>query len=162
MNQKSIVAKEAIVKEVVDLAKSHEAFIVFTYHGLSVSQITELRRLLRADGNTMGVYKNSLVERAVKELGHEELNDYLTGPNAFLFSKDVSSGAKALTRFARFNDVVEIKGGLFEGNRVVDGAEVRNIGRLPDSNGMISMFLSVLNAPIQKFAATVKAVAEKQ
>ncbi|MGI6735135.1 MAG: 50S ribosomal protein L10 [Bacilli bacterium] len=162
MNQKSIVAKEAIVKEIIDLTKDHEALIVFTYHGLSVAQITELRRLLRADGNVMGVYKNSLVERAVKELGHDGLHEYLTGPNAFLFSKDVSSGAKVLTRFARFNDVVEVKGGLFEGSRVVDAEGVRNISRLPDRNGMISMFLSVLNAPIQKFAATVKAVAEKQ
>lgn len=162
MNQNNVVAKEAVVNEIKELTQSHEAVIVFTYHGLSVAQITELRRLLFEGGNTMGIYKNTLVRRAVDELGHDGLNEYLTGPNALLFSKDVSSGAKVLSRFARFNDVVEIKGGLFEGNRIVDGAEVRQIGRLPDRDGIMSMFLSVLNAPIQKFAATLKAVAEKQ
>lgn len=160
MNHKNIVAKEAVVNEIHGLANENDAVIIFEYHGLSVAKITELRRLLRAQGSHMAIYKNSLVERAVAKLGKEELNEYLTGPNALLFSKDVSSGAKVLTRFARFNDEVEIKGGLFEG-RVVDANQVRSISRLPDRNGMISMFLSVLNAPIQKFAATVKAVAEK-
>ncbi|MFA5486201.1 MAG: 50S ribosomal protein L10 [Bacilli bacterium] len=160
MNQKSIVAKEAVVNEVYELAKEHQAVIVFEYHGLSVAKITELRRLLRADGSSMAIYKNSLVERAVEKLGKPELNEYLKGPNAFLFSKDVSSGAKVLTRFARLNDEVEIKGGLFE-DRVVGADQVRAISKLPNRDGMISMFLSVLNAPIQKFAATVKAVAEK-
>ncbi len=160
MNHKNIVAKEAIVEEIQTLAKEHDAVIVFEYHGLSVAKITELRRSLLASGAKMAIYKNSLVERVAKSLGKEELNEYLSGPNALLFSKDVSSGAKILTRFARFNDQVEIKGGLFEG-RVVGAEDVKVISKLPDKNGMISMFLSVLNAPIQKFAATIKAVAEK-
>ena len=160
MNQKNIIAKEGIVNEIEALAKDNSALIVFEYHGLGVAKITELRRLLRAEGATMAIYKNSLVERAATKLGQDELHEYLKGPNAFLFSKDVSSGTKILTRFARFNDQVEIKGGLFE-NRVVDADQVKVIAKLQDRNGMISMLLSVLNAPIQKFAATVKAVAEK-
>ncbi|MDY0214523.1 MAG: 50S ribosomal protein L10 [Bacilli bacterium] len=160
MNHNNIIAKEAIVNEVYELANDNAAVIVFEYHGLSVAKITELRRLLHAEGSTMAIYKNSLVERAAEKLGKQELGEYLKGPNAFLFSKDVSSGAKVLTKFARFNDEVEIKGGLFEG-RVVGADDVRTISKLPNRDGMISMFLSVLNAPIQKFAATVKAVAEK-
>ena len=161
MNHNNIVMKEAVVNEIHELAKANEAIIVFEYHGLSVAKITELRRLLRAENAQMAIYKNSLVERAAEKLGKPEIHELLTGPNALLFSKDVSSGAKVLTRFARFNDQVEIKGGLFEGRFVNDAAVVRDIAKLPDRNGMISMFLSVLNAPIQKFAATIKAVAEK-
>lgn len=160
MNQKNIIAKEAVVNEVYELAKNNASVIVFEYHGLGVAKLMELRRALRAEGATMAIYKNSLVERAAEKLGNPELNQYLTGPNAFLFSKDVSSGARIITKFARFNDKVEVKGGLFEG-RVVDAEQVKVISKLPNRDGMISMFLSVLNAPIQKFAATVKAVAER-
>ena len=161
MNQNNIVMKEAVVNEIHELASAHEAVIVFEYHGLSVAKITELRRLLRAENAHMGIYKNSLVERAANQLGKPELHELLTGPNALLFSKDVSSGAKVLARFARFNDEIEIKGGIFEGRYINDAAQIRDIAKLPDRNGMISMFLSVINAPIQKFAATIKAVAEK-
>ena len=161
MNQKNIIAKEAVVNEIYELASENTSVIVFEYHGLGVAKLMELRRALRAEGASMAVYKNSLVERAAEKLGKPELNEFLTGPNAFLFSKDLTSGAKIITKFARFNDKVEVKGGLFEG-RVVGADQVKVISKLPNRDGMISMFLSVLNAPIQKFAATVKAVAEKE
>ena len=68
MNHNNIIAKEAIVNEVYELANDNAAVIVFEYHGLSVAKITELRRLLRAEGSTMAIYKNSLVERAAENL----------------------------------------------------------------------------------------------
>lgn len=160
MNQKNIDAKQLVVNEVSALVKENDAVVVFEYRGLNVSKMTELRRTLREASASVAIYKNSLVSRAMADLGKSEMDEHLVGPNALLFSKDVSTGAKLLTKFARFNDEIVIKGGLFEG-RVVDAEQVKVIAKLPNKEGMISMFLSVLNAPIQKFAATVKAVADK-
>ncbi len=161
MNQKNLIAKQAIVDEVVDRAKASNAMIVFEYRGLSVSQMTGLRRLLRENDAEMAIYKNSMVERAAEKLGKPELNDLLVGPNAFVFSNDVIAGPKILRKFAIKNDSVVIKGALVEG-RVIDGDAVKALAKLPGREGLISMFLSVLNAPVRQFAATVKAVADAQ
>lgn len=159
MNQQNLIAKQAIVEELVEKAKANSAMIIFEYRGLSVSKMTNLRRLLRENKAEMAIYKNSMVERAAEVLGKPELNDLLVGPNAFVFSNDVIAGPKVLRKFAIQNDEVVIKGALVEG-RVIDGEAVKALAKLPGREGLISMFLSVLQAPVRQFAATVKAVAD--
>jgi len=159
MNHNTLEAKKAIVNEVVEAAKAHNSMVVVEYRGLSVSEMTELRRELRENDARMVIYKNSMVQRAVSELNKPELSEYLTGPNAFVFSKDTIAGPRVISKFARRNEHIVIKGGLLDG-RVLDAEGVRAIGKLPGRDGLISMFLSVLEAPIRQFAATVKAVAE--
>ncbi|MDI9504083.1 MAG: 50S ribosomal protein L10 [Erysipelotrichaceae bacterium] len=159
MNHNTLEAKKAIVNEVVEAAKAHNSMVVVEYRGLSVSEMTELRRELRENDARMVIYKNSMVQRAVSELNKPELSEYLTGPNAFVFSKDTIAGPRVISKFARRNEHIVIKGGLLDG-RVLDAEGVKAIGKLPGREGLISMFLSVLEAPIRQFAATVKAVAE--
>lgn len=159
MNHNTLEAKKAIVNEVVEAAKAHNSMVVVEYRGLSVSEMTELRRELRENDARMVIYKNSMVQRAVSELNKPELSEYLTGPNAFVFSKDTIAGPRVISKFARRNEHIVIKGGLLDG-RVLDAEGVKAIGKLPGRDGLISMFLSVLEAPIRQFAATVKAVAE--
>ena len=161
MNQEVLASKQALVNEIVEKAKAAKSLTIAEYRGLTVAEIQTLRRALREEKTEMCVYKNSLVERAVKELGYEGLDAYLTGPNALFFSEDISSGPKVLTKYARkFGDSLTIKGGYVEG-RTLDRAGVTEISKLPSKEGLISMFLSCLQAPIRQFAATVKAVAEK-
>lgn len=159
MNHNTLEAKKAIVNEVVEAAKAHNSMVVVEYRGLSVSEMTELRRELHENDARMVIYKNSMVQRAVSELNKPELSEYLTGPNAFVFSKDTIAGPRVISKFARRNEHIVIKGGLLDG-RVLDAEGVKAIGKLPGREGLISMFLSVLEAPIRQFAATVKAVAE--
>lgn len=159
MNHNTLEAKKAIVNEVVEAAKAHNSMVVVEYRGLSVSEMTELRRELRENDARMVIYKNSMVQRAVSELNKPELSEYLTGPNAFVFSKDTIAGPRVISKFARRNEHIVIKGGLLDG-RVLDAEGVKAIGKLLGREGLISMFLSVLEAPIRQFAATVKAVAE--
>jgi len=85
MNKQVLEAKQATVSEIVSRAKEAQSITIAEYHGLSVAKIQELRRALRKEGAEMCVYKNSLVERAAKELGYE-LDDLLAGPNAIFFS----------------------------------------------------------------------------
>lgn len=159
MNQKHLIQKQAAVTEIAKKTQDSASLIVFEYRGLSVAKITELRRQLREVDAEMVIYKNSLVERAVTELKHDGLHEHLVGPNAFIFSKDLIAGPKVIAKFARQNDEVVLKGALAEG-RILDGDGVKTLAKLPGREGLISMFLSVLNAPISKFAATIQAVAD--
>ncbi len=160
MNQDVLSAKKEIVDEIVNKANASQAFVICEYRGLTVAQIQELRRALRAVNAEMCVYKNSLVERACDQLGYE-VKDYLAGPNAFFFSEDINSAAKVVAKYAkRFGDSLTIKGGVFEGKTVADKAKVLEIAKMPDREGLLSMLLSCLQAPIRQFACTVKAVAD--
>ena len=159
MNKQVLEAKQSVVKEIVEKAKASTTIVVAEYRGLSVAQLQELRRALRKEDAELCVYKNSLVERASEELGYE-LKDVLSGPNAIVFSKEVSNGAKVLTKYARrFGDTLKVKGGVVEG-KFADADKIKEVAKLPGKEGLISMFLSCLQAPIRQFAATVKAVAD--
>ncbi len=159
MNQDVKKAKEELVSSIVKNAKDSQSIVIAEYRGLSVAQIQELRRALRKEEASMFVYKNTLVERASKELGYE-LDEYLTGPNAFFFSKEVTNGPKVVAKYAKkYGEFLKIKGGVIEG-KVVDASTVKEIASLPGREGLYAMFLSCLQAPIRQFACAVKAVAD--
>ena len=161
MNQQVLAAKSETVKEISEKAKKSQTIIVCEYRGLTVSEIQEVRRALHKEKAEMSVYKNSLVERAVDELGYNDLNSVLTGPNAIVFSEDVIAGAKVIAKYAkRHKDVLVVKGGIVEG-KFVDAKGIIEVSKLPGKEGLLSMFLSCLQAPIRSFACAVKAVADK-
>ena len=110
MNKDVLLAKQETVSEIVSKAKASNALVVAEYRGLTVAQLQELRRALRAEGASMNVYKNSLVDRAADELGYADLKQVLTGPNAIFFSSEVNSAAKVLVKYARrYGDNLNIK-----------------------------------------------------
>ena len=161
MNQAVLAAKSETVKEISEKAKKSQTIVVCEYRGLTVAQIQEVRRALHKEKAEMSVYKNSLVERAVDELGYNDLNSVLTGPNAIVFSEDVIAGAKVIAKYAkRHKDVLVVKGGIVEG-KFVDAKGMLEVAKLPGKEGLLSMFLSCLQAPIRSFACAVKAVADK-
>ena len=161
MNSKNLEAKELVVNEVNDKLANSGSLTVVEYHGLTVAQITNLRRELRKVDAEMIVIKNTLVQRAVDKAGCKELDACLEGPNAYVFSKDVIAGPKVIAKAARKNDCLKIKGGIVEG-KVVNGDELKTIAKLPGREGLISMFLSCLQAPVRSFACAVKAIADKE
>ena len=160
MNQQVLLAKQQTVSEIAKSVKEAGSVTVVSYQGLTVAEMQELRKTLAKDNAHLVVYKNTMVRRALEEAKLPDFGDLLNGPNGFVFSEDLSKGPKALVKFSRFHEALVVKGGLVEG-KVLDAAGVKEVSKLPDKNGLIAMFLSCLNAPITKFAATVKAVAEK-
>lgn len=161
MNQEVLNSKKEIVAKITDSLKESASMTIVEYRGLTVAEISELKRNLKAAGATFNVYKNTLFTKASAALGYSELDQYLTGSNAYVFSKEINAGPKVLAKFAKKNEFLVIKAGLAEG-KVMDASGIKTIASLPDKNGLLSMFLSCLNAPIQKFAATVKAVADSK
>lgn len=161
-NVKIIEAKSQQVSEVASKLKDSSCVVVADYRGLNVKQVTELRKQLREAGVEFQVLKNTLVRRATANAELSELDEYLTGPTAIAFSKDdVVAPAKILADFAKKNDKLSVKAGVVEG-RVVGVEQIQELASLPSREGLLSMLLSVLQAPVRNFALAVKAVAEKQ
>lgn len=161
-NAKIIQQKELAVGEVAEKLRVSTTTVVADYRGLNVAQVTELRRQLRAAGIEFQVIKNTLTRRATAQTELTALDEYLTGPTAIAFSKDdVVAPAKILTDFAKKNDALKVKGGVVEG-QVVGYDQIKALADLPSKDGLLSMLLSVLQAPVRNFALAVKAVAEKQ
>ena len=161
MNQTILESKKEVVANLVDKFNGAKSVVVVEYRGLTVSEISELRKQLREVDAKLGVYKNTLVQKANDSLGHEEFDQYLVGSNAYVFCSDVTAAPKVLTKFAKKNNKLVVKAGLIEG-RVMDADGVKEVAKLPGREGLLSMFLSCLQAPIRSFACTVKAVADKE
>ncbi|MCG7410647.1 50S ribosomal protein L10 [Paenibacillus sp. ACRRX] len=160
-NAKVIESKQQAVTEIAGKLRESVTTVVADYRGLSVAQVTELRKQLREAGIEFQVLKNTLVRRATAAAEFTELDEALTGPTAIAFSReDAVAPAKILNDFAKKNEALEIKGGIVEG-RVVDVDQIKALAALPSRDGLLSMLLSVLQAPVRNFALAVKAVAEK-
>jgi large subunit ribosomal protein L10 len=153
--------KAQIVAEISNKFKGSVSTILTDYRGLTVAEVTELRKQLREAGVEYKVYKNTLTRRATAETELTELDPHLTGPTAIAFCEtDVVAPAKILSDFAKKHAALEIKAGVIEG-KMVSFEEIKAIADLPSREGLLSMLLSVLQAPIRNFALAVKAVSEK-
>lgn len=161
-NAKVLAMKEQQVSEVASKFQESSCTIVTDYRGLNVSEVTELRKALREAGVEFQVLKNTTLRRASETAELSDLNSHFVGPTAVAFSKeDVVAPAKILSDFAKKHENLEIKVGVVEG-KVVDVSQIKALAELPSREGLLSMLLSVLQAPMRNFALAVKAVAEKQ
>ncbi len=161
MNQDVLKQKESVVNEVKDLTHDNNNVVVCEYRGLTVAQLSGLRRDLAKLEAKANVYKNSLVSRALGE-EYEGIDAYLAGPNMFVFLKDPTNGSlKSLTKFARRNENLVIKGGVIDG-QVKDADYIKVLANLPSKEGLVSMLLSVLQAPMRNLAYSLSQVSEKK
>ena len=159
---KVIEKKKQVVDEIAEKLKASVSTVVVDYRGLNVAELTELRKQLREAGIDFKVYKNSMARRAAEASELAGLNEALTGPNAIAFSlEDVIAPAKILNDFAKKHEALEIKAGVIEGN-IATVEEVKALAELPSREGLLSMLLSVLQAPIRNLALATKAVADQK
>ena len=113
-NAKIIEQKAAVVSEIKEKFENAKSVVLFDYRGLSVSEVTELRKKLRENGADYKVYKNTLTKRALDEL-NIDMNEYLAGPSAVSFGTDELSIVKVLNDFAKDHEALELKAGIVEG-----------------------------------------------
>lgn len=158
---KALEAKKKIVEEIRERLENSKSTIITEYKGLTVAEMNELRKQLRENGVEYSVLKNTLTRRAADQANLSVLNEHLVGPTAIAFSQeDVVAPAKVLHNFSKEHEHLKIKGGVIEGD-VVSLEEIKALADLPSREGLISMLLSVLQAPIRNFALAVQAVSEK-
>lgn len=161
MSEAAIAKKETLVQAAAENFESAASVVIVDYRGLTVEEVTNLRKQLRDAGVEMKVIKNSILSRAAKKVGLDGLDEVFTGPTAVAFSNDdVVAPAKIIDEFAKDAKVLEIKGGVIEG-KVSSVEQITALAKLPNREGLLSMLLSVLKAPVRNMAYAVKAVAEK-
>jgi len=165
-------AKYAAVEKIKEDLSSADAVWVVDYRGLTVKEAESLRANIRSLGASLKIYKNSLTELALKDLGLPELGEILEGPSAFVFAAgDPVASAKAIKDYARTNTKLEVKGGLLNGH-VMTVQQVQAVADLPSREELIAKLLGtmknplssvvhVLNGPMSSFARIVGAIQDK-
>jgi large subunit ribosomal protein L10 len=147
-----------LVKEIHEDIEKSNALFVTDYRGLTVSEITTLRRNLREAGTDYTVVKNTLFELAAKDLVSEDLTPFLVGPTAVAFvHQDAIASAKALVDFARTHKLLEIKGGYVEG-KVLDAVQIQALSKIPSREILISQMLGAFQSPIAGFVGTLQGI----
>ena len=148
-------------------------YIFADYRGLTVEQITNLRKLLRGKEAAFKVVKNNFARLAFEELKTPDVSGYLVGPTAIaIASRDSNEVAKILLDFIKEAPTLKIKGGLV-GNTVYSDKQMEAFSKLPGRLELISMLMSVMNGPARNLAAalndipsrlvrTVKAIADQK
>lgn len=135
-----------------------ETAVLVDYKGITVPQVTELRRQIRAVGGTYRVVKNTLARRAVAGTPFEAFVEKFTGATAVVYTAtDPVAVAKALTTFAKTAPVISIKGAVVQG-RVATPAAVNDLANLPSRGELYSKLLYVLQAPMQQVVTVLSAV----
>lgn len=157
-----IEGKKQIVQEISTKFKESQTTVFVDYRGLDVAEITELRKNLRDAGVDYKVYKNTLTRRAMQEAEMEGLDDVAVGPTAIAFSQDdVIAPAKVIHNFAKKHQALEIKGGVIDGE-IATVEQLQELATLPDYDGLVSMLLSVLQAPMRNLAYATQSIADQK
>jgi large subunit ribosomal protein L10 len=148
--------KATAVAELTEHFRSSAATVLTEYRGLTVAQITELRRTLGAE-STYSVSKNTLAKRAATDAGISGLDALFTGPTALAFvGGDPVEAAKTLRAFAKAHPVLVIKGGVFEG-KAISAAEVGKLADLESREVLLAKLAGAMKANLSKAAATFQA-----
>lgn len=160
MSEATIAVKAQQVAEVADKFKNATSAVVADVRGLTVDESTKLRAELRGEGVELRVIKNKVLVRAAEAADWSDMNDLFAGPSAVAFSNDDAiAPARVLKKYADDIDALEIKGGFIDGN-MASIEEISKYAALPDRDGLLSMLLSTLQAPVRNVAYAVKAVSD--
>jgi large subunit ribosomal protein L10 len=148
--------KATAVAELTEHFRKAEATVLTEYRGLTVAQLTALRRSLGQTA-TYSVAKNTLAKRAATDAGISGLDELFTGPTALTFvSGDVVEAAKGLREFAKANPALIIKGGVFEG-RAISADEVNKLADLESREVLLAKLAGAMKANLSKAAAVFQA-----
>ena len=136
-SSKILETKKAIVSEITDKIKSSESVILFEYQGLTVAEISDLRRKLREAKGEVRIYKNTLLKRALDDL-KIDLNGFLEGPNAIMFGTDLLEPIKVIADFAKDHDKMQIRVGIINGD-VAELSVINEYASIPSYEGLLTM-----------------------
>lgn len=157
-----IEIKKPIVEEISENLKDAKSAVVVDYRGLTVEQDTELRKKLREAGVVYKVYKNTMINFAIKGTDFESLAPHLEGPTAIAISKeDATAPARVLYEFSKSAEALQLKAGVVEGT-YYDEAGIKVIATIPSREELLSKFLGSIQSPVANFARVIKQIAEKQ
>ena len=156
-----VEVKQPIVEEIKAQLDGAKSIVVVAYRGISVADVTELRKQCREAGVIYKVYKNTMVRRAVEGTEFEGIVKDLEGTNAFAISKeDATLAARVVAKFIKKAKVCQLKSGVVEGT-YYDAKGIETIATIPSREELIAKFMGSIQSPITNFARVIKQIAEK-
>ena len=149
-NAKILERKQATIDEISEKVKESNSVVFFEYRGLTVGEMTELRRSLRESSSDVKVYKNTLAKRALDSLNYD-MQGELNGPKAMAYGTDAIAPVKALSQFAKKHPALEIKIGIVDG-KVTDQKELAVLAATPSREQLLTMFAAGLLEHVKNVA----------
>ncbi len=153
--------KEAVISEVTSLAAKAQTLVMAEYRGITVASMDQLRIKARSNGVSLSVLKNTLARRAVAGSAFEVAADQMTGPLIYGFSEDAVAAAKVVADFAKTNDKLVIRGGVY-GGKVLDENGVKQLASIPSKEVLLAQLCGLLMSPISRTAVVLGALAAKK
>ena len=136
-SQKILEKKQKNVEQFADVIQNSTSLVVVDARGVTVSQMTEIRRGLREVGADIKVFKNTLAKLALNKLNYD-IDSHLEGPSAFAYGDDAIAPIKVLDKFAKDIEALEIKVGIIDGN-ITDIQELSKLATIPSREGLLTM-----------------------
>ena len=153
--------KEAVISEVTTLAAQAQTLVIAEYRGITVADMTKLRNQARSNGVTLSVLKNTLARRAVTGSSFEVVADQMTGPLIYGFSVDAIAAAKVVAEFAKTNDKLVIRAGVY-GGKALDVNGVKQLASIPSKEVLLAQLCGLLMSPMSRTAVVLGALAAKK
>ena len=153
--------KEAVISEVTNLAAQAQTLVIAEYRGITVADMTKLRNQARSNGVSLSVLKNTLARRAVTGSSFEVVADQMTGPLIYGFSTDAIAAAKVVAEFAKTNDKLVIRAGVY-GGKALDANGVKQLASIPSKEVLLAQLCGLLMSPMSRTAVVLGALAAKK
>jgi len=158
-SKKILEQKQAVVKEITDKLSNSKIFLLLNYQGLTVAEFAELRRSLREVNSDVKIYKNTLMNLALKDK-NIELNNYMEGPNAYLFADSIIEPIKVVCNFAKDHPALEVRVGYID-NEIADKKVISEYATIPSMEGLLTMFAGGLIEHVRNLSIGLNLYAEK-
>jgi large subunit ribosomal protein L10 len=153
--------KEAVISEVTTLAAQAQTLVIAEYRGITVADMTKLRNQARSNGVSLSVLKNTLARRAVTGSSFEVVADQMTGPLIYGFSVDAIAAAKVVAEFAKTNDKLVIRAGVY-GGKALDVNGVKQLASIPSKEVLLAQLCGLLMSPMSRTAVVLGALAAQK
>jgi large subunit ribosomal protein L10 len=149
--------KEQAVAELKENLQKHELAIATKYVGVTVAQVTNLRRKLREQNVTYKVYKNTLAKRALDDMGLNDAAVFMEGPTAWAFSDDPVAAPKILKDFVKEAAFITMSGGILEG-KIVSAAQLDALAALPPRDVLLGQVVGTIAMPLRNLVGALSAL----
>lgn len=147
--------KQGLVADMREKLSNAKIVVVVQQNGLTVAEVTGLRRQMRAAGAEFKILKNTLAQRAIMGTDLEAMNRLFLGPTALAFSQDPVGATKVVVKFASQNEKLKVIGGYFEG-RLLTSQELDTLAKLPSLDELRATLLGILCAPATRVASYIR------
>ena len=148
-------AKKVLVQEITEKIKAAKSLVFVDYNKLTVAEVSELRNKCKQAGCEYKVYKNTLVRKALNELGYTQFDNDLNGPTAMAFGADETAAAKVMVAAAKDYDGKITLKSAFVDNAYVDKNGIKSLATMPSKEELIAKMLGSMQAPLANFAGVL-------